>query len=91
MTRPPSSTKRRSTSLMGARSAAEAPTSKTRQVPMPRAGIVSPLDGMRRSSPAAAARPGRRAAPGRRAGAQETQRRAPRQGAVDSYHRSFPP
>src|SRR3989442_1010221 len=45
-TRPPSSAKRWRTSLSGARSVAEAPTSKVRHVPSPTAGIFSRLDGM---------------------------------------------
>src|SRR5262245_15854080 len=50
ITRPPRATKRSSTLLRGARSAAESPTSKVRHVPRPTAGIASPLRGMRRSS-----------------------------------------
>src|SRR5256885_371453 len=45
-TRPPRPTNCRRTSLSGARSAAEAPTSKVRHVPTPTVGIRSPLDGM---------------------------------------------
>ena len=45
-TRPPRPTNCRRTSLSGARSAAEAPTSKVRHVPTPTVEIRSPLDGM---------------------------------------------
>src|SRR5262245_53174387 len=47
-TRPPNSTRLFSTSLSGARSAGESPTSKTRHVPSPTIGIASLLDRMGR-------------------------------------------
>src|SRR5215831_5593383 len=63
-TRPPSSTRLLSTSRSGARSASPPPTSNTRHVPNPTAGIVSPLAGMGRLSiwGAAPAPPGSAAA-----------------------------
>src|SRR6516164_9749736 len=47
-TRPPLSTSPFSTSLSGARSDSELPTSNTRHVPNPTTGIDSPLEGIRR-------------------------------------------
>src|SRR5438132_539940 len=55
ITRPPSSKKRCRTSLSGSRGAADAPTSKVRDVPRPTAGIVSPPCGMGRRRIVAAA------------------------------------
>ena len=46
--RPPSSTKRRSTSRKGSRCPGRGPTSNVRHVPSPTAGTVSPVDGMAR-------------------------------------------